>query len=185
MRRYLLIFIGVILCSGCTSGPDYKYYAEPTPLRQNVTKYRLGEVKVVLTRTGYIKPGHSRFAPASQLMREFKADIQSVMQQTGILATPDMKDSPVANVVIEYTRNINLGGISLYKPDVSHYVVVSLRGKELAEFRSDSYTPKYPYLQEPAVNLKMAALLWNEKDEPRDIALISGVIVKDLAQLGN
>ncbi|CAM3942976.1 hypothetical protein VA7868_03251 [Vibrio aerogenes CECT 7868] len=183
MRRYLLIFFGVFL-SGCAAGPGYKYYVEPTPLKQNVTRYRLGDVKVVLTRTGYIKPD-SRFASASELQQTFMADIRSGMQRAGILAGPEMTESPVVRVTVDYTRHINLGGVSLYKSKVSHYVVVSLGGKELAEFRTDTYSPQYPYLEEPGVNLKMAAFLWNEKDEPRDVALISGVIVKDLAKLGH
>lgn len=84
-----------------------------------------------------------------------------------------------------YLITFNSGGKALNKPQVSHSVVISENETKLASFTSSKYTTKYAYFEDAAVNIEIAAFLWDSEDEPRDIELISKLIVEDLANIGS
>ncbi|SHI22683.1 hypothetical protein VA7868_02634 [Vibrio aerogenes CECT 7868] len=183
MQRFLLVLISVLFFSGC-AGHKYYYYMEPTPLKKEVTKYSLGEVKVNLILGHGAIPGDNKFASESVLNQEFYDFIKKNMEEKGILASEKGENTPEVNIVVNYIRKFNYGGKALNKPDVSHDVTVFQNGNKLARFGKDHYTTAYGFLEDTAVTLEIAAFTWDEEDEPRDVALISSLIVKDLAGLG-
>lgn len=84
-----------------------------------------------------------------------------------------------------YLITFNSGGEALNKPQVSHSLAISQNEAKLASFASKKYTTKYAYFEDAAVNIEIAAFLWDSEDEPRDIELISKLIVEDLANIGS
>lgn len=183
MLKKLLICISVVFFVGCSSGSGYKYYVDPVPIIKGVTKYKFGSVKVHLILGHGAIEGDTTFASEDMLNQEFLNDIKKFMHEQGILAAEN-QESPIVDISIDYTRTFNYGGKALNKPAISHQVSVSQNGKILATFGRDNYTTKYAYLKDAAVNIEIAAFLWDEEDEPQDVNLISKLIVEDLAGLG-
>ncbi len=110
--------------------------------------------------------------------------LESSLQEKGLLAGKS-QDALTININIDYRRNFNYGGKSLNKPKVSHQVVVTDKGTTLASFGSQNYTTKYSYFQDAAVNLEISAFSWDQEDEPKDVELISNLIIENLANLGS
>ncbi|MAM86979.1 MAG: hypothetical protein CME36_06700 [unclassified Hahellaceae] len=178
-----LAILPVLFLAACASSP-YKYYVEPTPLEANKTKYELRNLEVNLRLGDGAKPGDESFATQAQLRDEFEKSLRNHMKSKNILAT-DNSDNIHVDVSIDYLRRFNIGGGSLNKPELAHTVTISRDGEKLASFSQSGYTTKYGYLDDAAVNFEIAAFSWDAEDEPKDVELVSEIIVKDLAKVGS
>ncbi|GAB6261031.1 hypothetical protein L4174_022380 [Photobacterium sp. CCB-ST2H9] len=181
-KKSLAVGIVAIL-AGCSSSP-YQYYEESTSIEKGITKYQLNDVNLKLTLGHGAIPGDTTFASESKLKEEFYAALLEEMNKQGVLSNNNDKDAIQASISIQYQRNFNYGGKALNKPAVSHEVVVQRNGKRLASFQESGYTTKYAYFEDAAVSLEIASFQWGAEDEPRDIQMISKLIIEELSELG-
>ena len=178
----LVMLVMLVIFTGCSS--KYTYHIEPTPLRKGETLYRLGNVNVNLSLGYGGIENDSRFANAQELTDSFKEDINMYLEKENLLATDDTHADAIVDLNIFYTRRFNYGGNCLNKPLISYKA--SIRNKEgvLASYMIDEFTTKYAYFDDLAVNLEIATYNWDAEDEPRDIDVVSKIIVQDIAGLG-
>ncbi|KKC99495.1 hypothetical protein [Photobacterium halotolerans] len=181
-NKFLAVSLAVTL-GGCASSP-YQYYEETTSIQKGITKYHLNDVNLQLTLGHGGIPGDTSFASESQLKDEFYVALLDEMKKKNLLASDTDKDAVQANISVRYQRNFNYGGKALNKPIVSHEVSVQRDNKPLASFQASGYTTKYAYFEDAAVSLEIATFQWDAEDEPRDIQMVSKLIIEDLSELG-
>ncbi|BEU03523.1 hypothetical protein OAG1_23230 [Agarivorans sp. OAG1] len=182
LNKIILIAVALML-SACGSSP-YKYYVEPTPIVKGNTRYHVGEVKVKLNLGHGAPEEGTSFVSEEELNLQFIEAINKHLAENNLIANSDSKDSFKLNIDIDYTRTFNYGGRSLNKPQVSHMVQIVGEQGQLASFSQSKYTTNYGGFKDAAVNLEITAGNWDAEDEPKDIDLVSAIIVEDLAGLG-
>ncbi len=184
MKNKLMLLLAVLWLAGCAGSQRYTYYVEPTPLVAEQSKYVLGKVDVQLTLGHGAIEGDRTFASQRELQQEFAQYLQHFLEQSGHAAKDSASADATIDVVIDYKRTFNYGGHALNKPEVEHAIVLSKNGTKLASFEQGPYTTKYSYLEDLAVNLKIASFNWDQEDEPRDVSLIAEHLIKDVTQIG-
>ncbi|MCY7295196.1 hypothetical protein [Alteromonas sp. a30] len=181
MKTVIAITLAVLL-SACASSP-YTYHVEPTPILKQKTPYKVSQVSVNLTLGHGAIEGDTTFANKTELESQFRNYLEASLKEKGLLAAENTEGLSVS-FSIDFKRRFHLGGGALGKPEVSHSVVIQDGDKALASFGKRNYTTKYAYLEDLAVNLEIAAFSWDQEDEPRDIELISKLIVEELINAG-
>lgn len=179
---YVFISVFAILFVGCSSKSIYT--VEPTPIKKGEAKYVLGEFKLTLSH------GHGRnlenktFKNEEDLKDSFAEFINKKLKEQKLDGT-NIDDSYKVKIDMNYERKYNIGGNALNKPYIDYFVeVFDKNNKLLANYGYGKHTTKYAYFGDAAVNVEIAMFKWDAEDEPRDVELISGLIVKDLAELG-
>ncbi|CZF87029.1 hypothetical protein [Grimontia marina] len=181
MKKVVTILLALFL-SACASSP-YQYYVNPTPIKKQQTAYKFDNIDVNLTLGHGAIPGDEVFADEKELEKQFMKYLEASLSKKGLL-DKNGDDALDVSVTIDYKRTFNIGGKALNKPEVSHRVVIHNDKEELAGFSKSKYTTKYGYLDDIAVNIEISAFSWDQDDEPRDIELISQLIVEDLVNAG-
>jgi hypothetical protein len=54
----------------------------------------------------------------------------------------------------------------------------------LAQDGLNQYTTKYAYFEEVAVSVELLAMQWDAEDEPKDVKMISELLIDDISRLG-
>lgn len=183
----LRILLLPLLLVGCASQP-FHYSQTPTPLVQGQSQYFVGAVRIKLVNGPGGDPDNLDFADQQQLTRHFTALLKANLAKGNQLAARLADADAVLELDMEYVRHFNFGGRSLNKPEVSFSAYLlspdhSLR--PLADFRVARFTTRYPQPQDAEINAEIAAYRWDDKDEPRDLALIAQSIAEDLARVGD
>lgn len=181
--KIVVMMILAMTLSACSSSP-YNYHVEPTPIKKQKTSYKIANVDVNLTLGHGAIAGDDTFADKATLQKQFKQYLEAGLSEKGLLAK-NGQDALDVSVIIDYKRTFNSGGKALNKPQVSHRVVIHNDKDKLASFAKSRYTTKYAYFEDIAVSLEISAFSWNQEDEPRDIELISQMIVEDLINAGS
>ena len=181
--RSILVAFAVLFLTACSSSP-YQYHVEPTALVKGKTQYVLGDVTVKLTLGHGGKPNDERFASEETLTQSVKDYLTTELQNKKILALDSVNADAVLNVSIDYERRFNYGGNALNKPHVSFIAKITKDEQLLASFGESGFTTKYGSFKDIAVNAQIASFTWGAEDEPKDIELISKMIVDDVYQLG-
>jgi hypothetical protein len=185
MKKFGLSLLSIIVAVGITGcgGSMYNYKVEPTPIKQESSKYIIRNVSLKLNH------GHGRnlenktFKNEDELKKSFVILLNKELKKQSLLG--DNKSFQV-DIDIDYTRKYNHGGNALNKPEFFYTVrIYNLENKLLADFTIPRSTTKYGYFKDAAVNLEIAVFEWNAEDEPQDIELISKTLIKELSQLGN
>ncbi|WED29210.1 hypothetical protein L3V77_17410 [Vibrio sp. DW001] len=176
----ILLAVGLV---GCASSP-YTYKVDPTPLVAGQSKYALGEIEVNLTEIGSATyEGESPYATQTELTQEFVDSLKNHLQEKGIKATsPDTADAKI-NVTIVFKRTFTITG-GLGKPSISHSINLKKDDTILATSSRRPYQTKYAYFKDAAVNLEIIAGNWDEEDEPKDVDLVSSLIVDEIMEVG-
>lgn len=182
MIKKIIVFTGVLFLIGCANSP-YKYYVEPTPIKQGITKYSLGDVTVNLTLGHGAIDGDNTFVSQEMLRKQFVEALQKNLKSNELLADTNNSEFTV-NVTIDYLRKFNHGGKALNKPEVSHFVMIQKSENKLVSFNASNYTTRYGYLKNTMVNAEIATFNWDAEDEPKDVNLIAELIVKNILELG-
>ena len=183
MKKITLLILALVL-GGCASSP-YVYHIEPTQLKSNQTKYNINSVVINLALGHGAIPGDKSFATQEELKKQFENYLIAYMKEKGIYAPISDNQGISVDIKVNYKRNFNYGGKALNKPHVSHSVIVSdNKQQKLASFSDGNYTTNHGTFKDVAVNLEIAAFSWDAEDEPKDIKLISKLIVNELADLG-
>ncbi|WP_295893732.1 hypothetical protein [uncultured Vibrio sp.] len=152
-------------------------------MKKQETKYSLAEVNVNLSLGHGGDASSEQFATQAEVQEMFRKTLESDLKDEGILASES--EGRVDLIIdIDYVRTFNHGGESLNKPQVSHNVTILSGSEKLASFSQGQYTTKYGYLEDIAVNMEITAFSWDEEDEPKDIGLVSKLIVKDITNVG-
>ncbi|MDO6765392.1 hypothetical protein [Agarivorans sp. 1_MG-2023] len=183
MLNKLVLITVTLFLSACASSP-YTYDVEPTPIKKGETQYLLGEVTVKLTLGQGASDDESTFVSEAELNQQFVKSLQQHLTENNLLATDDSVDSIKMNVEIAYLRTFNHGGKALNKPQISHTVTIDGQHGQLATFGKSNYTTKYGGFKDAAVNLEISMFNWDAEDEPKDVDLISRLIVEELSGLG-
>ncbi len=181
--KKLLMTLVIVSIWGCASSPE-QYHVEPTPLKKGESKYTIDNIAVNLTLGHGAIEGDDSFASQEQLQQQFYNYIKQSMKDKDIFVTDKHNSDADVTVNIQYLRNFNRGGKSLNKPEISHQIVVSKNGEKLASTSHESYTTKYSYLKDIAVNAEISMFSWDAEDEPKDVKLVSELIVEDIFNLG-
>ena len=179
---YLFVAVFAMLFVGCSSKSIYT--VEPTPIKKGEAKYVIEEFKLTLSH------GHGRnlenktFKNEDELKDSFAEFINKKLKEQKLDGT-NVDDSYKVKIDMNYERKYNIGGNALNKPYIDYSVkVFDKNNKLLVSYGYGKHTTKYAYFEDVAVNAEIALFKWDAEDEPRDVELISGLIVKDLAELG-
>ncbi len=176
-----MLLIIITIFSGCSGG--VKYAVQPTPLKQKSSQYYLKDLKVTLHKSGFENQENKTFYNQAKLQAEFKDDLQKDLK------TKNMDSSQGFGLVInlDYTRIYLFGGNALAKPNFSYSVdVYSNDGNTLlAHYSIPESTTKYAYLEDAVVSTKVMLFQWDAEDEPKDIALITDVLTREISALGD
>ncbi len=184
MKYKLSLLVGALWLAGCAGSTPYTYYVQPTPLVAEQSTYALGKVTVHLSLGDGAIEGDRTFASEQELQQEFNQYLQHYLKQSGYLAKNVASADAVIDVDIGFKRTFNMGGHSLNKPEVTHNVVLSKDGTKLASFQNGPYLTKYAYLEDLSVDLEIASFNWDAEDEPRDVDLVSKLLVDEIVQIG-
>ncbi len=185
MKHKLSWLVGALWLTGCAGSSPYTYYVQPTPLVAEQSTFALGKVAVHLSLGDGAIKGDRTFASEQELQQEFNQYLHHYLKQSGYLAENADHADAVIDIDINFKRTFNMGGHSLNKPEVSHSVVLSKNGTKLASFKNGPYLTKYSYLEDMAVDLEIASFNWDAEDEPRDVDLVSQLLVEDILQVGD
>lgn len=181
-KNILVLFVFSLIV-GCAGSP-YTHHVKQLPLEKGKSKYHLDSLDVNLVLGHGAIPGDTSYSTEEQLEEQFKKAIITALKNKGIFAPdPSVADASL-DVHIDYTRTFNYGGKSLNKPKISHLVDIMKNAEKLVTISNSSYTTKYSYFEEIAVNLKISAFKWGAEDELKDIELISKNIADDLFNVG-
>lgn len=179
---YVFVVVLTMLFVGCSSKSIYT--VEPTPIKKGEAKYVLREFKLTLSH------GHGRnlenktFKNQEELKDSFAEFINKKLKEQKLDGT-NVDDSYEVKIDMNYERRYNYGGNALNKPYIDYTIEVFDRNnKLLVSYGYGKHTTKYAYFTDAAVSLEIAMFKWDVEDEPRDVELISELIVKDLAELG-
>ena len=184
MSRPLTLILIAVLFAGCASSP-YTYHVTPTPLKSGETKYRLEDVNVNLTLGHGANPGDTTFASQETLNRQFTEALRKHLEAQDILADSANRDAYSVTIDIDYMRTFNYGGNSLNRPVISHSIEVHRDGQLYSSFATKAYAPKYSGLKQVAVDFQIASFNRGAEDEIEDVDLVSQLIARDLAELGD
>lgn len=185
MKTQLLAMAVALGLSGCASSP-YTYHVEPTPLVAGQSKYVLGNVDVKLTEHFPREaPVDNPYINEDELTHEFVKALQKHMAEQNILASSvDSADGEI-NINVDFQRNHSIYSGALAKPAISHTIEIVKDSAKLATTASrGQYTTKYAYFQDTLVNAEISVGTWDEEDEPKDVDLISDLIVQEVAEVG-
>lgn len=174
MLKKLCLFVMVLVITGCASK------IQKIPSEAGVSEFTLDNVNVNLILGDNAIEGDTTFASQNDLQQQFQSSITKYLKKNNLLAVEKSDGVAELNITIDYTRRFNWGGKALNKPEVSHVVDIYKGGENILTFSESGYTTKYSYLQDVAVNVQIASFTWDEKDEPKDIDLVSSLIVKDI-----
>ncbi|WP_345978848.1 hypothetical protein [Sulfurimonas sp. HSL3-2] len=176
-----ILFITIVIFSGCSG--NTKYAVQPTPLKKGSSQYYLKDINVTLHKDGFENQENKTFYNQAKLQAEFKDDLQKDLN------TKNMNSSQGFGLVInlDYTRIYLYGGNALAKPKFIYSVDVYTNDGNtlLAHYSIPESTTKYAYLEDVAVNTKVMLFQWNAENEPKDIALISDVLTREISELGD
>lgn len=177
---YLFIVTLVMLFVGC--GSIYNYTVEPTPIKKGEAKYALSNFELKLLH------GHGRnlenktFKNEEELKDSFVSFINQELKNQNLQAD---NDGYKVSIKMDYTRTYNYGGNALNKPIIEYTVeIVDKNNQLLVTYGWAKHTTKYAYFDDTLVNAKIALYQWMAEDEPKDIKLISELIVRDLKEIG-
>ncbi len=184
MKKRLSLLVGVLWLAGCAGSSYYTYYVQPTPLVAEKSTYVLGDVDVHLTLGEGAIAGDRSFASEQELQQEFAEYLEHYLKQSGYQAQDPKTADAVINVKIGFKRTFNIGGHALNKPEVSHAVVLTKNGTKLVSFSQGPYHTQYSYFDDMAVNLEIASFNWDAEDEPRDVDLISQLLIDQIVKTG-
>ncbi len=179
----ILVLIAFTLAVGCAGSP-YTDHAKQIPWEKGKSKYYLGSLEVHLTLGHGAIPGDTSYSTEEQLEEQFKKAITAALTNKGIFTSDPSTADASLDIRLDYTRTFNYGGKALNKPKISHDVDIMKDGEKLVTISKGSYTTKYSYFEEIAVNVKIAAFNWGAEDELKDIDLISENIANDLFNVG-
>lgn len=174
----LLFFVALL--TGCSSSQIQKI-----PESAEIVKFYFSDLKVNLTLGEGAIPNDSTFATQQEVENQFKEDVIKYLKANDIYSDSIEVGVAELDVSIDYERRFNWGGKALNKPEVSHLVNVKLKDELLLSFGHNDYTTKYSYLKDAAVNFEIASFNWGAEDEPKDIDLVSKLIVEDLMKRMN
>lgn len=183
MLKKLACLSFFLLLVSCSSSP-YTYHNKSIPIQKGITKYALKEVTVNLALGHGAIENDTTFASQQELKQQFTDALEKYLKEKNIFDASGNTNSIGVAINVDYLRKFNYGGKALNKPEVSHSVIVSKGDMKLASFRRSTYTTKYGYLKDAAVNLEIAAFKWGADDELKDVDLISKLIIDDLSGLG-
>lgn len=143
-----------------------------------------GEIGVNLTEVGSATyEGESPYATQTELTQEFVNSLKNHLQEKGIKATsPDTADAKI-DVTIVFKRTFTITG-GLGKPSISHSINLKKDDTILATSSRRPYQTKYAYFEDAAVNFEIMAGNWDEEDEPKDVDLVSSLIVDEIEEVG-
>lgn len=180
--KLIAIFITLVM-AGCASSP-YTYHVEPTPLVAGQSKYVLGDVQVHLVEGHGAPTGDSPYVNENELTKEFTEALKKYMKIENVLADSAASSDGTLNVEVNFTRTFHISGNALAKPEISHSVKVNKDDQTLVSMSQSPYKTKYAYLEDVAVNVEITAGNWDEEDEPRDVDLVSKLIIEDVSKMG-
>jgi len=182
--KIMAIFIALGM-AGCASSP-YTYHVEPTPLVAGQSKYSLGDVDVNLSITGWPRPkDESLFATEQELNQEFLSSLKKHLENKGIKAVSSDQADAKINISIDFSRGYHpIADNALIKPKIRHSITIVKDGQKLVTTSNGPYETKYAYFKDIAVNHEITFGTWDYEDEPRDIDLISELIVEDISNIG-
>ncbi|HEY9204256.1 hypothetical protein [Dokdonella sp.] len=178
-----IIFIGLVALISFSGCSRVTYTVEPTPLKKESSKYYLKDLQLTLNHGVFRNSENNTFCEEKCLQEEFKNYIQEYLREKQIY---DVGGYGLV-VKMDYTRHYHLGGNSLNKPAFFYSVEVYAKDNKtlLAHYKIPNSTTKYAYLEELLVDTKVLLFQWDAEDEPKDIALISEVIVREISKLGD
>lgn len=182
--KLMAIFIALGM-SGCSSSP-YTYHVEPTPLVAGQSKYVLGNVDVNLTITGWPRPkDESLFATEQTLTQEFLDSLKKHLKEKGIEAASSDQADAIINISVDFARGYHpVADNALVKPSVKHRVTIERNGQTLVTTSNGPYQTKYAYFGDMLVNQEISFGTWDYEDEPRDVDLVSKLIIEDISKMG-
>jgi hypothetical protein len=185
----IMLIISAFILVGCSGKSKSIYIVNPTPLKKESSKYYVKDLKVNLTEQGFlpenilgINKENKSFLDEQHLREEFAQFLNNRLREKGILG--DQNDFALS-IVIDYHRVFHMGGNALMKPIVSHrYKVYDKDSTLLAQDGLNQYTTKYAYFEEVAVSVELLAMQWDAEDEPKDVKMISELLIDDISRLG-
>ena len=176
-----LLVVLMTMISGC--GSAYTYNLKPTPIKQGESKYVVRNLELKLSHSDGRNTENKTFKTEVELQESFKSFIKEALVENSILG--DSKGYQL-DISINYTRVYNYGGNALNKPKVSYFVkVYDTNNKLLANHGTGEFTTKYASFKDAYVNAQIATFTWDAEDEPKDIHLISNLLVEELSELGD
>lgn len=185
-----MLIMLAFLFEGCGGKSQSIYIVNPTPLKKEASKYYVKDLKVNLTEQGFLPENilgvnkeNKSFLDEQHLREEFAQFLNDRLREKGILG--DQNDFGLS-VVIDYHRVFHIGGNALMKPIVSHrYKIYDKDSTLLAQDGLNRYTTKYAYFEEVAVSVELLAMQWDAEDEPRDVEMVSRLLIDDISRVGN
>jgi len=184
MKKAIFSSLGVILTlmiSGC--GSVYTYSVKPTPIKQGESKYTIRDMNLKLSHGDGRNLENTTFKTEDELKESFSSFIKVALEENSILG--DNKSYQL-DISVNYTRTYKYGGNALNKPRVSYEVKVYDSNNDLlAKHSTGEFTTRYASLMDTYVNAQIIAFTWDAEDEPKDVQLISNLLVKDLVELGD
>ncbi len=184
MKTKLIAMTLALGMAGCASS-SYTYHVEPTPLVAGQSKYLLGDVNVSLIEGHGAPTASSLYMDEKTLTKEFSDALKKHMKEQNVLASSAESADGSINVDINFTRTFHISGNALAKPQIGHSITVKKDNQLLASVTKAPYKTKYAYFEELAVNTEIAVGSWDEEDEPKDVDLVSKLIINDVAKMGN
>ena len=176
-----LLVVLMTMISGC--GSAYTYNLKHTPIKQGESKYVVRNLELKLSHSDGRNTENKTFKTEVELQESFKSFIKEALVENSILG--DSKGYQL-DISINYTRVYNYGGNALNKPKVSYFVkVYDTNNKLLANHGTGEFTTKYASFKDAYVNAQIATFTWDAEDEPKDIHLISNLLVEELSELGD
>ena len=150
------------------------------PAEKGINSYFIKDVNVNLSLGHGAIDGDVTFATQEVLKQQFQEALNKYLIENNINSSQATSNSASLVITIDFLRRFNTGGKALNKPEISHKVAFYQDEENIYNQSRKSYTTKYGYFQNLAVDLEIAAFQWDAEDEPKDVDLISKMIVDDL-----
>ncbi|NQY19713.1 MAG: hypothetical protein HRT40_00145 [Campylobacteraceae bacterium] len=185
MKKLGLSLLSIIVALGITGcgSSMYNYKVEPTPIKQESSKYVIKDISLKLSHGTGRNLENKTFKNEDELKKSFVSFLNKELKEQSLIG--DNKSFQIS-INMNYTRTYNYGGNALNKPEFFYTVkVYNLENTLLADFTIPKSTTKYGTFKDIAVNAEISIFKWDAEDEPQDIALISKTLIKELSQLGN
>lgn len=180
MTLWSVLIISAFLLVGCSS--NINYLTTPTPLKKESSQYYVKNLTVTLHH------GHGRNLENKTFTseEELQASFAKYIDESLIAKKIYSKNGYGLSIVLDYTRTYNYGGNALNKPEFFYTINVHDNASDsiLASYKIPKSTTKYSYFEDIGVNLKIGTYQWSALDEPRDIALISQTLAKEVSEFG-
>lgn len=182
MKPVIAVWLFGVL-AGCATTP-YEYHVEPTPIEKGVTTYRLQSLDVDLQNGRNERPVRGPHVTEDVLNEQFREDIRTHLADRGLLASEGDENVVALDIDIHYQRRFVWTTSALVRPWISHEVEIKRDGKVLASTTSRTYTTSYHLFKDAFREIGILFLMSGPEDEREDVALVSEVLVRDLAELG-